>query len=304
MSELKINQESLENTILKNGQFVFGFNATNTGEIISSSYGAMAHGVADDGGIIANGEGSHAEGYAKIGSISASGEGSHAEGCAIDGSISASGEGSHAEGVNTHAYAKASHASGIGTIANYEAMTAIGKYNVSINNDDMLFAIGNGVFSHAPAYPLRMNALYVKTTGINPEDNCLTYINGSLTVTKDVSCNNLYTTNGAYQISDITKKDIILKDISLEKVYSVLEKCHTILYNLKDDESKKEQIGMIAQEIQDYFPEIIIKSKDEILSLDYSKLSVILFRLCQDLIKKNQEINQRLNIIEEKLNNL
>jgi len=61
---------------------------------------------------------------------------------------------------------------------------------------------------------------------------------------------------------------------------------------------------MIAQEIKEYFPEVISGSKDGTLSLDYSRLTVILFRLCKDLVKKNNEINDRLNKIEEKLSRL
>ena len=37
---------------------------------------------------------------------------------------------SNSEGLQTLAASRASHAGGIGTIANQEAMTAIGKYNV------------------------------------------------------------------------------------------------------------------------------------------------------------------------------
>ena len=68
MSELKIIKGSIQNSILKDGQFVVGeidCLDTSSGKIYSSSYGAFAHGcVTGDAEIVASGIGSHAEGGA------------------------------------------------------------------------------------------------------------------------------------------------------------------------------------------------------------------------------------------------
>ena len=227
---------------------------------------------------------SHAEGWI----TETKSKGSHAEGYCTQ----TIGKYSHTEGYNTKTLAPYSHASGEGTIADYPGSTAIGQYNKSHKeqaSEYVILYIGNGLNDR-----LRRDALYI-TSSPSPTDtnNCIVYINGSLEVT-----------TGTYQTSDINLKDVISYDISLDKVYETLEKCHTILYTLKDDESKREQIGMIAQEIKEYFPEIVNELENGTLSLDYSKLSVILFRLCKDLIKKNNEFNERLIKIEEKLNKL
>ena len=59
MSELKIIKGSIQNSILKDGQFVFGeidCLDTSSGKIYSSSYGAFAHGcVIGDAEIVASG---------------------------------------------------------------------------------------------------------------------------------------------------------------------------------------------------------------------------------------------------------
>ena len=100
--------------------------------------------------------------------------------------------------------------------------------------------------------------------------------------------------NGFFQTSDKRQKNII-SDLSLEKVYDLIDKCQTIIYTLKDDPENKEQIGMIAQEIQEFFPELISEDKDGMLSLDYSRLTVIIFKVLKDLIKRINKIEQKLN---------
>ena len=110
-----------------------------------------------------------------------------------------------------------------------------------------------------------------------------------MTVTGKVNAN-----EGFFQTSDERQKNII-SDLSLEKVYDLIDKCQTIIYTLKDDPENKEQLGMIAQEIQEFFPEIISEDKDGMLSLDYSRLTVIIFKVLKDLIKRINKIEQKLN---------
>lgn len=171
MSELKITQNSLENAILKDGQFVSG-NA-NEGEIDSSGDGAVAIGFVDEGGqIISKGRGTLAIGVADINKgqgeegetyefakIDASGYGSIAtgfvqldssiqtdekscgalaNGCATNrGIIIAKGYGSHAEGYASNGKIEASgngaHAEGTGTIASGDYSHAEGSGTTASN---------------------------------------------------------------------------------------------------------------------------------------------------------------------------
>ena len=84
---------------------------------------------------VSYGTGAHAEGNI----TSSVGLGAHAEG---RDTIS-NGTGAHAEGVKTCAFGNGAHAQNIGTIAN-EGQTAIGKYNLPINDYHNMFIIGNG----------------------------------------------------------------------------------------------------------------------------------------------------------------
>ena len=111
-----------------------------------------------------------------------------------------------------------------------------------------------------------------------------------------ITCNNGLTVNNSvtapafYQTSDIRKKDI-KEEISLDKCYDLIDKCQTIIYSLKDQ--TKEQVGMIAQEVEKFFPEIIQTDEEGFKSLDYSRLVVICFRVLKDLIKRVSKLEEK-----------
>ena len=132
------------------------------------------HSVAEGSETTASGTASHAEGHWTL----ASGEHSHAEGYSTD----ASGNYSHAEGYNTIALVDGAHAGGIGTIADKVAMTAIGKYNNTNNENlsgDYLFVVGNGTSTSS-----RSNAFAVTTNGITATSLSVTNatVSGTATV--------------------------------------------------------------------------------------------------------------------------
>ena len=96
--------------------------------------------------------------------------------------------------------------------------------------------------------------------------------------TATLSCN-----GGFFQTSDIRKKENF-RDLDLDKCYKLIDKCQTVLFDYK--EGAKDQMGMIAQEVEEFFPEIVSTDADGFKSLDYAKLTVIVLRVLKDLIKK------------------
>ena len=101
------------------------------------------------------GTAAHAEGY----HTSASSNYAHAEGYYT----AASNTAAHAEGSYSVASGVYSHAGGRETIANLEAMTAIGKFNKSATaGSNTLFVIGNGASTGT-----RSNIVEVDTTSLN-----------------------------------------------------------------------------------------------------------------------------------------
>lgn len=179
------------------------------------------------------------------------------------------GNHSHTEGCGTVGYKDYTHAGGYYTVADNEAMTAIGRYNAT-GVTGAIFVVGNGssvarknVFSVVDEQGTSGNSVVVTVDGI---------VNAS---------------GGLYQTSDLKKKNIV-GEIDLDKAYNLIDKCQTILYKLKTDD--KVQVGLIAQEVRKYFPEIVSKDMQGNLVLDYTKLTVIILRVMKDIIKRIQNL--------------
>ena len=179
------------------------------------------------------------------------------------------GDYSHAEGDSTTASGESSHAEGQNTIANIDAQTVVGKYNDE-TLENALFVVGNGTDEES-----RSNAFYVENDG------------------------DVYASGAYYASSDVRKKNVV-GEISLDKAYDLVNKCQTIFYTWKNSEEKNKQIGLLAQEVQQYFPELVSEGSDGYLTLDYSKLTVILLVVIRDLTQKVSKIDT----LEEKIKQL
>lgn len=108
-----------------------------------------------------------------------------------------------------------------------------------------------------------------------------THIDGPLEVSMDINA------TAFYETSDARKKDI-KSDLSLDKCYDLIDKCQTVIYSLKDQ--TKEQVGMIAQEIEEFFPEVVATDEEGFKSLAYDRLVVICFKVLKDVIKRLEKL--------------
>ena len=86
-----------------------------------------------------------------------------------------------------------------------------------------------------------------------------------------------------YTDSDKRLKNII-GDINLD-IDKILE-LSLIYYTFNNDPSKKEEIGVIAQEIKEICPQIVSEDENGMLSVDYSKLSILALYCIKDLYGK------------------
>jgi uncharacterized spore protein YtfJ len=189
---------------------------------------------------------------------------------AIGETTTASGSSSVAMGRNTTASANYSTAigyrttaSGINSFAIGEETTAsdyaslsIGRYNsvnstvtaggsaASFDTDNAAFVIGNGTGSSTKS------------------DAFVVYFNGNATLSGDLTINS----------------DERLKD-NIQPLGSTLNKLHQIegkTYSLKKDEEHTPKIGVLAQEVQAVFPELVTEGGDGILSVNYQGLVPVL----------------------------
>ena len=115
--------------------------------------------------------------------------------------------------------------------------------------------------------------------------------------------NAVYATSGFYESSDERLKNILNPvKVNLDE----LAKLRKIYYTWKDDSKPAIQLGMVAQDIQKLYPELVdVDSETGYLSLSYDKLSVIaleaidnVYDMIKDLRKENLELKSRLNDLE------
>lgn len=86
-----------------------------------------------------------------------------------------------------------------------------------------------------------------------------------------------------------------LKD-NIRDIESVSDKLHKIdikRYSMKNG-SNDDAIGVIAQQVQDVFPELVSEQEDGMLTVNYRGLSTVLWKIVQEQDVKLQSIEERL----------
>ena len=115
-------------------------------------------------------------------------------------------------------------------------------------------------------------------------------ITGSLIVTGSAFVTSLTETSAERFKTNITNLDSQIDNISLLTPVS---------FNWKED--NREDIGLIAEQIHDIYPEFIGKNPNgEIQGIKYSKLTAVLVKSIQELNDKNKELELRINELENK----
>jgi hypothetical protein len=114
----------------------------------------------------------------------------------------------------------------------------------------------------------------------------------------------IYSTGDIIAYSDRRKKDnIVTVDDALAKVM----KMRGVYYTRIDDEDKKRQIGVIAQEVQEVLPEAVTYASDiDEYGVAYGNISGLLIEAIkeqQQIINKQQsEIDELKDLVKQLLN--
>lgn len=105
-------------------------------------------------------------------------------------------------------------------------------------------------------------------------------------------------TGGFIDSSDKRLK-MVLGDVSntLEAINSI----HVVRFQFINDETHSINIGVIAQDVQTVYPEIISESGDEMnyLGVNYSRLGVIALQACKELHSLHKSLDTRVSTIEQ-----
>ena len=98
--------------------------------------------------------------------------------------------------------------------------------------------------------------------------------------------------------SDIRLKEN-LEDISIAEAGALIDGVRTVHFNYKDRPAEK-QIGVIAQDVESIFPEIIGSIEDggeQYLTLDYSQLVTPLITCVRELRRKVAELEAKVKTL-------
>ena len=190
----------------------------------------------------------------------------------------ASGEFSTAMGYYTTASGTASTAMGNITTASDFASVVIGQFNSS----------GSSVTSSASSFNTA-NTAFVIGNGANADNrtDALTVLfDGTTTIAGDLSIN-----------SDARLKANI---ISLGSTLAKLLQIDGKTYTMKKDENKKQKIGVLAQDIEKVFPELVSESNG-VKSVNYQGLVPVLINALKEQDNKMNEQEARIERLEKLL---
>ena len=238
----------------------------------SSSRGATGrYSTAAGEATTASGESSTALGYY---SVASGGYGA----IAMGNQTTASGANSTVMGEGGTASGAASTAMGRGTTASDYASLIIGQYNSSgssatsataFNTANTAFVIGNGVDSS------------------NISDAFKVMFNGDATVSNDL------TIGGDVVVSSDARLKANI--VSLGSTIARLLLIDGKTYTMKKD--GKQKIGVLAQDIQKVFPELVSEDDNEMLAVNYQGLVPVLI----NALKEQDDKISRLEVLVEKL---
>ena len=178
---------------------------------------------------------------------------------AIGFQTTASGDVSTAMGVWTEASGDYSTAMGVWTEASDYASTVIGRYNL----------LGSTITNSADEFSTENTAFVIGNGGTpaNRSDALTVLFDGTTTIAGDLSIN-----------SDARlKANIISLGSTLAKVLQIDGKSYT----MKKDEKKKQKIGVLAQDIEKVFPELVSESNG-VKSVNYQGLVPVLINALKE----------------------
>ena len=124
------------------------------------------------------------------------------------------------------------------------------------------------------------------TIGHSSDTDLLTVASGSLTLAGDL----------------VTSSDTNLKSniASLGPVLTKLISLNPKRYTMNNDVEQKEKIGLLAQDVQAVFPELVDEN-NEYMSVNYQALIPILISAVNEQTNRNESLKQRIDILKSKI---
>ena len=219
-----------------------------------------------------NGTGVHTFMSTASGSLStAMGDGSTASGyssTAMGYETTASGYYSTAMGGGTTASGVSSTAMGVSTTASDYASLVIGLYNSSGSSATSATSFSTS----APAFVIGNGTFFNKSDAFKVMFNGDTTVGGDITISSDARL----------------KSNIVSLGSTLSKLLLIDGKSY--------EKDGKQRIGVLAQEIQEVFPELVTEDGNEMLAVNYQGLVPILINALKE---QDEKINRLEKLVEK-----
>jgi len=182
-------------------------------------------------------------------------------------------------------------------------------YNNTINSPYMLNVYGSFNFSTISNKPLirclindinTLNETFNIGIGIDPDPSNIVLINGDITITSNIRCSNTIFTDNCYVYRNLNAANIgTLSDIRIKTNLNIIENSLDIINNIsgyryKRIDTKKIEIGLIAQEVNSVLPELISKDKD-LLHISYGNLAGVFVECIKDLNNKIKNLQKEID---------
>ena len=154
---------------------------------------------------------------------------------------------------------------------------------VSLGNENVNLKHGNISLKHGN--------ISLKHGNISLENGGISLIDGSISLDNEhilLKSGNISLDRGNINLLQgqlyVQSDERLKTDIRpIENALDRIGKLKGVYYHWKDDKKEKQEIGVIAQDVQQQFPELVNTDKNGILSVDYIKLTAILIECVKDL---------------------
>jgi hypothetical protein len=127
------------------------------------------------------------------------------------------------------------------------------------------------------------------TIGHSSDVDLMTFASGSLTVAGDI----------------VVSSDARLKTniVALGPTLMSLLQIEAKSYTMKDDTEQKQKIGLLAQEVQKVFPELVSEDKNGMLAVNYQALVPVLINALKEQEDNYNQLVQSIEMLEKEILN-
>lgn len=149
------------------------------------------------------------------------------------------------------------------------------------NGGPLHLLVSGGVSGTSPAFSA--------TAASNTNFTFKTSSGGSQTIAFTIASSGITAAGNVTAFSDVRLKHDIK---TIEGGLEIVEKLRGVTYKRKDTEKDKENIGVIAQEVEEILPQIVNTANDEMgtKSVDYGKITSVLIEAVKELSARVKEL--------------